>query len=365
MGACQGIEQEESSMVRKTVGYIHLEWPCPNCNSRNPGPSKFCMGCGAPQPEDVEFEQPVDAELITDKAEIAKAKAGPDVHCPYCEGRNPGTAKFCGSCGGDLSEAAIRKHGKVVGARKKDAKPVTCAACGAENKASAKRCEQCGSPLAKPKKTKPKAEKRARRSPVLLIILGVVGCIAVAVFGFLLLSTTDVSGTVSAVRWERSIGIEEIRLVSREGWYDDIPFDAQIDSCTERLYETSDDYVAGAVEVCGTEYVEDTGTGHGEVVQVCVYEVYDDWCDYQVEDWTEVDRVTASGRDTDPYWPDPYLESDQRSGTEEENYEVTFTSSEGRHEYEPETSTEFIRYDIGTRWTIELNRLGAVVSVSR
>jgi hypothetical protein len=93
--------------------------------------------------------------------------------------------------------------------------------------------------------------------------------------------------------------------------------------------------------------------------------VYDDWCDYQVEDWTEVDRVTASGRDTDPYWPDPYLESDQRSGTEEENYEVTFTSSEGRHEYEPETSTEFIRYDIGTRWTIELNRLGAVVSVSR
>jgi len=323
------------------------------------------MGCGAPQPEDVEFEQPVDAELITDDAEIAKAKAGPDVHCPYCEGRNPGTAKFCGSCGGDLSEAAIRKHGKVVGARQKDAKPIICAACGAENKASAKRCQQCGSPLAKPEKDKPKTEKQARRFPAWLIILGVIGCVAAAVFGFMLLSTSEVSATVTAVRWERSIGIEEIRLVSREGWYDDIPYDAQIDSCSERLYETSDNYVAGAVEVCGTEYVEDTGTGHGEVVQVCVYEVYDDWCEYLVEDWTEVDRARASGRDTDPYWPDPYLGSDQRRGSEEESYEVTFTSSEGRHEYEPDSSTEFMRYDIGTEWTLEINKLGAVVSVSR
>jgi len=190
-------------MVRKTVGYIHLEWSCPNCASRNPGPAKFCNGCGAPQPEDVQFEQPLEAELISDAAEIVKAKAGPDVHCPYCEGRNPGKAKFCGSCGGDLSQAAIRKHGKTLGARKTDAKPVICPACGTENKASARRCAQCGSKLAKDKaKEKPKADKRAKRNPVLFIVLAVVACAAVAVVLYLLLSTSDVSATVTALSWD-------------------------------------------------------------------------------------------------------------------------------------------------------------------
>lgn len=351
-------------MVRKTVGYIHLEWPCPNCASRNPGPAKFCSGCGAPQPEDVQFEQPVEAELISDDAEIAKAKAGPDVHCPYCEGRNPGQVKFCGSCGGDLSEAAIRKHGKTLGARKTDAKPVICAACGTENKASARRCTQCGSRLAKDKaKEKPKADKRAKRNPLLLIVLAVVACAAVVVVLYLLLSTSDISATVTALSWERSVGIEEVLPVTREAWLEDVPNDARLGSCSEKLYETSDDYVSGAVEVCGTETVEDTGTGHGEVIQVCVYEVYSDWCEYTVNDWQEVTSVTATGNDTDPYWPEPVLDSDQRRGAEQESFEVTFMSSEGQHDYEPETATEFRRFDMGSSWTLVLNKLGGLVSV--
>ncbi len=349
-------------MVRKTVGYINLEWPCPNCDSRNPGPAKFCTGCGAPQPKDVQFEQPVEAALITDEAEIARAKAGPDVHCPYCEGRNAAKAKFCGSCGGDLSEAAVRKHGKMLGARKKDAKPIVCAACGAENKASATRCEQCGSRLAKPKEAA-KPAKRPKGSPILLIVLGVIGCVAASVFLYLLLSTSNVSAEVTALHWERSVGIEAYRPARHENWLQDIPSGAPLGSCSQRLYETSDYYVSDSVEVCGEEFVEDTGTGHGEVIQVCVYEVYADWCEYTIDEWQEVARATASGYDANPYWPDPALDGSQRRGSQLESFEVTFTSSKGEHDYAPETATEFMRYDLGSRWTLELNKLGGLVSV--
>jgi DNA-directed RNA polymerase subunit RPC12/RpoP len=362
--ASHGSKQEETSMVRKTVGYIQLEWQCPNCQSRNPGPAKFCNGCGAPQPQDVEFEQPVESELITDAAEIAKAKAGPDVHCPYCEGRNPGTAKFCGSCGGDLSEAAVRKHGKELGVRKMDAKPIVCPACGTENKATAKRCVQCGSRLAKPKEeAKPKAAERPRGSPILLIVLGVIGCAAIGVFLYLLLSTSDVSAEVTSLSWERSIGIEALLPATHEDWYEDIPVDAPVGSCTQQLYETLDSYVSGSVEVCGDEIVEDTGTGLGEVVQVCVYEVYEDWCEYTVDEWQEVTRATATGVDLILYWPDAVLESGQRRGSERESYQVTFTSSKGQHDYEPETATEFMLYELGSQWTLELNKLGGLMSV--
>ena len=44
-------------MARKELGHIELQWTCPNCNGINPGPEKHCLNCGAPQPEDVEFEQ--------------------------------------------------------------------------------------------------------------------------------------------------------------------------------------------------------------------------------------------------------------------------------------------------------------------
>lgn len=363
MRASQGNRLEGTSMARKTVGYIHLEWPCPNCQNRNPGPAKFCNGCGAPQPEDVKFEQPVDAALITDSAEIAKAKAGPDAHCPYCKGRNPGSARFCGSCGGDLSEAAVRERGKVLGARAKDARPIICAACGSENKASATRCIQCGSRLGKPKEELPEAAARPRGIPVLLIILGVIGCAAAAVFLYLLLSTSDVPAEVTALHWERSVGIEEFLPTAREDWLENIPSDAPLGSCTEKLYETRDDYAPGALEVCGTEFVEDTGTGHGEVVQVCFYEVYADWCEYTVDAWQEVNRATAIGSDLNLYWPVPDLESNQRRGSEQESFEVTFTSSKGQHDYEPETATEFMLYEFGSRWVLELNKLGGLVSV--
>ena len=72
-------------MARKrTLGYVQLEWTCPNCNSRNPGGVKSCQNCGAPQPENVQFERTADEKLITDEKEIKAAAAGPDIYCGFC-----------------------------------------------------------------------------------------------------------------------------------------------------------------------------------------------------------------------------------------------------------------------------------------
>ena len=39
-------------MTTKSKGFIKMEWTCPNCNTRNPGPVKTCQSCGAPQPDE-------------------------------------------------------------------------------------------------------------------------------------------------------------------------------------------------------------------------------------------------------------------------------------------------------------------------
>ena len=132
-------------MARKKLGHVELQWTCPNCGGINPGLEKTCQACGAPQPDDVEFEQASGQELITDEEKVAKAEAGADIHCPYCGTRNPAGVATCSQCGGDLSEGALRKAGRVVGAYKTGPiEMVPCPHCGAENPDTIVNCQQCG-----------------------------------------------------------------------------------------------------------------------------------------------------------------------------------------------------------------------------
>ena len=85
----------------------------------------------------------------------------------------------------------------------------------------------------------------------------------------------------------------------------------------------------------------DTGSGFGEVVQDCVYEVYDDRCTYSVMDWQIFDTLTLTGTDLNPRWPDANLAENQREGDAEESYEVLFTSSEGDYTYTTSDPVEF------------------------
>ena len=138
-------------MAKKSLGYVELQWTCPNCGTKNSGAQRACQNCGAPQPDDVQFEQPAEETLIEDEAKIAQAKAGPDIHCYYCGTRNPSTAERCSQCGADLSEGAQRQYGQILGAhRDKAAQPVICPSCGTPNDPDAPTCASCGSSLVQP-----------------------------------------------------------------------------------------------------------------------------------------------------------------------------------------------------------------------
>lgn len=353
-------------MTKKTVGYVQLEWTCPNCGAKNPGPEKTCAGCGAPQPEDVQFEQAAREELITDKAEVARAKAGPDVHCAFCGARNPAGAEVCTQCGADLREGVARASGRVLGAhRTGPVEQVPCPSCGALNPETAHKCSQCGASMArpKPKPERPVSVPQKKSFRPVGCIVGIALILVVALFFILSNRTEDVVGSVEAVSWTRSIAIEGLGPVTHEDWRDEIPSDAVIGTCKQKVHHTQSDPAPNSREVCGTPYTMNKGSGYGQVVQDCEYEVYADWCKYTVEEWQPVDTVTLSGRDLNPNWPALPLDAGQREGERQQRYEIVFDTDGGTYTYKANYD-EFARCEIGSRWILEVNTFNKVTSIT-
>jgi ribosomal protein L40E len=357
-------------MAKKTLGYAELYWVCPNCEGINPGPEKTCNQCGAPQPEDVEFQQADRLELLEDDHVKDKVAAGPDIHCPYCNTRNPGNAKVCTQCGGDISEGTRRESGKVVGAfQTGPTQEVSCPHCGATNLDTATNCAQCGGSMHIPKEKAPSETSSSqplpkKKSPLALVIIFVALCCIAAVFLFFIFRTEETTGTVDEVHWERSIAIEAIIPVEYSTWEDQIPADAEVLSCNLEVRSVESEPVAGAEEVCGTPYNVDTGSGYAEVVQDCEYHVYDSYCSYSVLEWQPVDSATRSGEGFSPVWPDPALDNEQRLGAYTESYTVYFDTDSGDYPYSVSDFETFQQFETGSEWILEINSFG-VVSVSK
>jgi len=360
--------RRDNQMSKETLGYVRLEWTCPNCGAKNPGPQKLCAGCGAPQPEDVQFEQAAHEELITDEAEIARAKAGPDVHCAYCGARNPAGAEICTQCGAELTEAVARASGRVLGAhRTGPVKQVPCPSCGAQQPATALKCSQCGASMAQPKpaprKTAPAKRSRARWVGGVISAVMLLACLGAILFFILSTRTQDVVGSVQAVSWTRSIAIEELGPVTAQGWRDEIPAGAVLGTCTQKVHHTQSDPAPNAEEVCGTPYTVDTGSGYGEVVQDCEYRVYAEWCQYTTEEWQVVDQATLRGDDLNPRWPNLQLNANQRQGEREERYKIIFNADGKQYTYITHDAAEFARCQIGSQWVLKVNTFNAVTSI--
>jgi len=358
-------------MAKKTLGHVELEWTCPSCGKRNPGSTQKCVTCGTPMPADMRFEVGAGQPLDTSEETAAQVARGPDIHCPYCGARNAGDATVCRQCGGDLSEGARREAGAVLGAYQDEPPPdVTCPHCGATNPGTRTACATCGGPLPHPAaakaETEPAAEAGKRRTlslPVLLLI-ALLACAGMWMLIRSLGRSSATAGTVAAVEWTYSIAMEQLGPVEYEAWRDEVPTGAQLGECSEKVRRTADEPVAGATEVCGTPYVEDTGTGKGRVVQDCQYQVSDAWCRYTVREWTSAGEFAVSGADFNPYWPAVTTSAGRREGGRTETYRVTFDADGSRPVYWPASLEEFQRFPPGSRWEIEVNRLGAVISVT-
>ncbi|MCB0167982.1 MAG: zinc ribbon domain-containing protein [Anaerolineae bacterium] len=365
-------------MTKRTLGYVELEWICPNCDTRNPGSRRTCINCGLPQPDNVEFQQPAQEKLIEDEKKIDQAKSGPDIHCYYCGARNPATATTCSQCGADLSEGARRKAGAVLGAHQdKPAEPIICPACDTPNAPTAPNCVQCGTSLAtaqpkpqpvpkpaqpiKPASTSPAQSSSMTRIGLIVFVVAVLACI----IGFFVLSsrTEDITGTVNDVSWARTVVIEGLVPVERETWRDSIPVEGVVLGCTQQIRRTQDQPAPNSREICGTPYTVDTGSGFGQVVQDCQYQVYDDYCRYSVNEWRAIDEVVQRGNDFSPYWPALSLRPDQRQGNRDETYRIVFSTSQGTYEYVVRDPAAFQRFQTGSQWILEVNTFNAVTDV--
>ncbi|HQN05599.1 MAG TPA: zinc ribbon domain-containing protein [Anaerolineaceae bacterium] len=355
-------------MARKSIGYVQLVWFCPSCGTRNPGTQRTCQGCGLPQPGDVKFQKPEQDQAVTDEAVITQAKRGADIHCAYCGARNPAGTTVCIQCGADLTTGIKRDSGEVLGAHQTQAVPEkACPNCKTPNPINSQTCIKCGAPLSQPQAvTQPPAAAK-KLNPIFIIIgiiIAVVLCIILSSALFSGNKSETVSGVVDSVYWERSVAILGLVEVEKEDWYSSIPSDAVLGNCTLRYHHTQDQMADNSQEVCGTPYVVDTGSGVGELVQDCVYEVYMDYCSYTGISWATVDTVTQSGYNLNAAWPQPSLSSQQQLGDRTEVYICRFDTGSGLVEYQTRSYEEFSRCQVGKSVDLEISAGGRVLDFS-
>ena len=364
-------------MAQKSLGFVELEWTCKSCGTKNPGMQKTCLTCGSPMPPEVEFELAAEQKLLDDKKKLEAAQQGADTFCPYCGTRNAAGAGVCIQCGGDLKTGKVRQSGQVIGGFQPGPAPeISCPFCNEKIQANVQRCPKCGGDLTrkaaeaaalKPPLNSPPPASIKAKTPIWMIVSGIIllllCCCAIGVFAFFSTRTTDKSGQVESVSWQRSIEIMEIRPVNKSDWQDSLPSEAKNVSCSEKLRETSNSPAPNSREVCGEPYTVDKGNGSGEVVQDCKYEIYAQYCSYTVPEWQVVDSAQASGSDLYPTWPILTLRTDQREGGRSESYEVNFSADGQIYPYNPSSESEFSQFDIGSTWTLKVNTFGAVNQV--
>lgn len=358
-------------MAKQSLGYVELDWTCPFCNTRNPGRSKVCSNCGAPQPKDVQFEQAAEDKIVTDQSVLETVAAGPDIHCPFCGTRNPGNATKCSRCGGDLTEGEKRESGQVLGAQQTGpAANITCEYCGTENPGTRRTCSNCGSPLGKAPKPQPAPQPATRSaaqvSPIMLVAGGLILLIICGAAAFFMMrgaQSDTYSARVNDVSWKRSIIVLGLVPVQNSAWADQVPQGANISSCREQVRGRSPFPTENSKEVCGTPYLVDQGSGFAESVQDCEYIVYDDYCTYTAIQLAPVGTLVESGSDLNPFWPETRLQQDQQLGQREEVYQINFTVDGKNYSYQTRDFNEYRRFAPGSEWELQINGFGNIVGI--
>jgi len=356
-------------MPRQTLGYVQLEWTCPNCNTRNKGGLKTCANCGAPQPENVQFEAPIQRDFVKDENEIKVAQAGADIHCGFCGTRNPATATTCSQCGADLKEGKARQTGREMQAPPPAPKTVICTNCGTENPSVNQMCSKCGAPLPKAGQAQaatsfavptgelsPAAPLAKKPSPkIWLIVGGIFACLAVlcvAALALFVFPSSSVQATVTDVYWQTFVPVQEVRPVTHTNERGSPPSDAYNTSCHNE-----------SRQVCEQKTI-DKGNGYAEVVEECHTET-EQYCSYTVDEWQTIQTYTLDGNDPFPQYADPTISGEQRVGSTSEELTVTFSTSKGEKTYKPGNVSEFQQFEVGSTWSLKLNAVGGVVSVTK
>ncbi len=303
--------QSGDSGQRMHTPVYEMLWNCEFCGaSKLLGKThRHCPQCGAAQDPAARYFPPEEEKVAVQDHVFF----GADWECGNCKTPNSSASAFCGNCGSSKDGTST-----VELAHDRDSKAEKAAA---EAAAAEEPPEKSG---------KGKS----------------LGCCVIVVFGALALFcavsnlwTQSSSFTVSGHSWERTIQVEEYAEVSASDWCDDMPSKAH--DVRESRKERSTERVADGQD-CKTANV-DNGDGTFRQEEECTTRyreepVYDEWCTYTIEKWTEARVARASGQDLSPTWPDANAktctsvrEGCQREGTRNETYIVTLTGDGEDH----------------------------------
>jgi zinc finger protein len=351
-------------------------WDCPACGrKRNRGPAKFCGGCGAPRGADVKFYLPEDARVVTAADELARAAAGPDWTCAYCQGDNPADAAFCSGCGAS-----------------KDGKPRQVV----DYRGEAPAAGPSETPPATPPQTLTSAPPPPRSGKLKKGCgIGCLSLLALIALAWFLGRPREAELAVAGFRWERAIQVEQMRTMEEGAWEGEVPAGARpiagtrkvhhvdkIQTGTERKTRT----VTEQVQV-GTERVKvgtrDKGNGYFEDVYESrpVYEsrshqesydepvyrdqpVYRTWVRYEVDKWFPLREEKLVREDRAPAWPTIQLSARERDGARRDLYQVIFRGADGKpHVYKAPNEAEWRRFEPGRTYRVKVWPSGEIESV--
>jgi len=361
---------DEIKVIEEIVeGY----WICPNCNAKNRGAEQQCDACGAIRGEDVQFHCDGDAPVITDEAELAKAKAGPDWVCQFCGNTSPAASEKCTGCG---------------------------SARGSGKQRAVKEIPQGGAqPQSGP--AKPKAPPQ----PMPAAFKIGCGVIALLFFVLMFLSSRETPEKIEIIdnQWTRIIERQEYKTVEESAWENEVPQAAVKLSSSREIrdykkipdgFEEVEETYTEKVKV-GEDKVEDgkidLGNGRFQVKYKMVPKykeeqrtrmvrrekfrkepIYAEKVTYNIDRWIDIAPVELKGTQDEPKWPDsgarkntPPQVGDISEKARKEAYLVKVRRIGDGKEYEVKemrnkelTFEQFMKLRKGSQWEAIFSGLG-------
>jgi hypothetical protein len=268
------------------------KWRCPYCSIVNRGADLACTGCGATRDKDVTFFLEDDAAEVTDDKLLAKAQAGADWLCLFCQTSNRPAADHCVQCGAERGTAPSRPVRDVP-----DQPPAP------QPVASPRKKSGCG------------------------LIVGVVVLLALAfcsVCAYLSFRKSEDRVTVTGFEWSRSIDVQALRVVRDKAWDGEVPTGATVVSRSNEVHHTEHVQVGTHKVKVGRK---DLGNGFFKDIYEDrpVYQdhpVYRARVTYDIPRWVADRTARADGHDQSPHWPDPGVGLSMREAGRHESYLV-------------------------------------------
>lgn len=304
-------------------------WDCPYCGTKKiKGGLRECPSCGRPRDENTKFYMPNEIQYVSEEEESSIIRK-PDWICSYCNSLNSDSDDICISCGSKRTDENLDYFSKEESSKLKETENKT----GLNDNNSFKSNDK-------------NFFKKNRK--ILFFIISTIILISGIICIFV--PRTEIV-TLDSFKWEREIGIEELRTVEESDWT--LPENARLKSSNLEFshyqsvldhYEVKTRQVERQVISGYEEYVtgyRDLGNGYFEEVtaQRPIYETYYETEQYEepvyrdepvyltkyyyeIDKWVYKRSIITQGEDKNPYWGELLLGQNERILSKTENYYI-------------------------------------------